>query len=629
MDHRDTLSTSVSATRRIHNTVRHLTPIASENAIDSANVGAGTPATHPELSWTKNLDNLKWNGWGYKDSNFLMNEKGQVYFSGKRYELAGTVLPGFRAFTESIGIDSSKVSPPQPIEDLVKTVPPPIKQENFLNAINGHYAALSFDSSERLFHAHGHTCEEIYKLRWGRFERVPDVVIWPGSQAHVEKIVAAANQFNVVIIPFGGGTSVTDALAAPHDEKRMIVSLAMQRMNKVVWIDKEGLTACIEAGAIGTEIENELAKHGLTLGHEPDSHEFSSLGGWISTRASGMRKNVYGNIEDILISATLVTPIGTIVKKCKAPRVSTGPDLNEMIIGHEGMFGVVTDAVVKVRPIPEAKVYGSVVFPNFEAGVNFMKELSRQRCAPASVRLVDNEQFVFAQSLKPEVSSIHQVLDKIKKWYVTKYKGFRVDQICAATLLFEGTKLKVEREQAQVYAIAKNCGGLPGGEENGKRGYLLTFLIAYLRDYGFDHYYLAESFETSVPTKDVYAVCTQVKERVHKAAAARGIVHPPPFVSCRVTQVYDSGFCIYFYFGFLFSGIKDPVKCFNEIEIEARDEIMKLGGSLSHHHGIGKLRAYAMEEAVGKGGIALLHGLKSTTDPNNVFGAQNMGLTKK
>jgi len=349
------------------------------------------------------------------------------------------------------------------------------------------------------------------------------------------------------------------------------------------------------------------------------------MGGWVATRASGMKKNVYGNIEDILLSATLVTPVGTIVRPCQAPRISTGPDTNQMIMGSEGMFGVITEATVKIRPLPEASVYGSVVFPTFVAGVEFMKELSYKRCAPASVRLVDNEQFQFAQALKPMSSSLHHVLDMFKKWYVTSYRGFSVDEICAATLLFVGTKAQVAAQQTQVYAIAAKFGGLPGGAENGKRGYLLTFLIAYLRDYAYDHFYLSESFETSVNTKDVLTLCEKVKERIRKAAAARGIVHPPPFVSCRVTQVYDTGFAVYFYFGFLFTGVKDPLEAFCQIEIEARDEILQLGGSLSHHHGVGKLRSYAMKEAVGNG-ILMLKGLKKSLDPKNVFASKNMGL---
>lgn len=132
----------------------------------------------------------------------------------------------------------------------------------------------------------------------------------------------------------------------------MIVSVDMTRMNHVKWVDKVNMTACIEAGIIGKEMENELKKYGVVSGHEPDSVEFSSLGGWVSTRASGMKKNVYGNIEDIVVSIKLVTPLGTYVKTNECPRTSNGPDINNIIMGHEGSYGIITEVILRVRPTP-------------------------------------------------------------------------------------------------------------------------------------------------------------------------------------------------------------------------------------------------------------------------------------
>jgi alkyldihydroxyacetonephosphate synthase len=172
------------------------------------------------------------------------------------------------------------------------------------------FLSLRFSAKDRLFHAHGHTCEDIYRLRYGKFERVPDAVIWPGKHEHVEAIVKAATAHNVVVIPYGGGTSVTAAVEPPEHETRMIVSIDMHEMNRIKWIDYESMMACIETGIIGKDLDAKLAKLGLCVGHEPDSSEFSSLGGWIATRASGMKKNTYGNIEDILINAKMVTPSG-------------------------------------------------------------------------------------------------------------------------------------------------------------------------------------------------------------------------------------------------------------------------------------------------------------------------------
>lgn len=131
-----------------------------------------------------------------------------------------------------------------------------------------------------------------------------------------------------MLIPFGGGTNVTEALMPNPEEKRSIVSVDMTRMNKIKWVDKKNMTACIEAGIIGKDMEKELSKFGVMCGHEPDSVEFSSLGGWVSTRASGMKKNRYGNIDDIIVSIKIATPIGTFQKVQNSPRVSSGPDIH-------------------------------------------------------------------------------------------------------------------------------------------------------------------------------------------------------------------------------------------------------------------------------------------------------------
>jgi len=468
--------------------------------------------------------------------------------------------------------------------------------------------------------------DEVYKLRHGGFERVPDAIMYPGTHEHVEHIVKAANKNNVVIIPFGGGTNVTWAVLCPENEKRMIVSLDMREMNAIKWIDLDNMTASIEAGACGQDLEERLAAKGLCVGHEPDSYEFSTLGGWIATRASGMKKNVYGNIEDILISCKIVTSVGTIERKYQAPRISSGPDINEMIIGSEGNFGVITEAVLKVRPLPECKKYGAVVFPTFAAGFNTLRELALMRCFPASIRLVDNEQFRLGHALKVQDSGIWKgIMDAAKKFYITKLKGFDEFELCVATLLFEGSKAEVEFQEKAVYAVAKKHNGLKAGPEDGRRGYLMTFVVAYIRDIVMDYYFVAESFETSIPYSKALACCTGVKQKIKDLATSWGLQYEP-FVSCRITQLYDSGCAIYFYYGFKYKGIAEPLKAFSDMENQARSVILEQGGSISHHHGIGKLRAHFVPQVIDDSHFKLLQGMKSTLDPNNVFASGNMGL---
>ncbi|KAG2459645.1 ADAS protein, partial [Polypterus senegalus] len=229
--------------------------------------------------------------------------------------------------------------------------------------------------------------------------------------------------------------------------------------NRILWIDEKNLTAHVEAGIIGQDLERLLNVSGYCTGHEPDSMEFSTLGGWVATRASGMKKNIYGNIEDLVVHIRMVTPRGVIEKSCQGPRMSTGPDVHHFIMGSEGTLGVVTEVTIKIRPVPEYQKYGSVVFPNFEQGVACLREVAKQRCAPASIRLMDNAQFQFGHALKPQVASIFtSFLDGLKKFYITKFKGFDPNQLCVATLLFEGDREKVLQHEKQVYDIAAKFG---------------------------------------------------------------------------------------------------------------------------------------------------------------------------
>ena len=212
----------------------------------------------------------------------------------------------------------------------------------------------------------------------------------PSSHEQCVNLVELANKHDVVLVPYGGGTNVTWALKLPENEKRMIVSVDMSRMNAIKWVDKENQMACVQAGIQGQDLERDLKQYGMCSGHEPDSAEFSTLGGWISTRASGMKKNTYGNIEDIVVNVTLVTSKGTYAKTNLWPRMSNGPDLNHLVMGSEGNYGIITEAVIKVKPLPEVRIFDSILFYDWESGIKFMYDVSRTKNYPTSIRLVDN-----------------------------------------------------------------------------------------------------------------------------------------------------------------------------------------------------------------------------------------------
>lgn len=239
-----------------------------------------------------------------------------VKFTGDKYLYSGQYLPDlWKWIKENIGMNSDD---PKPIQDDMEIDAPMNLNHKFLEAIESQklFSRRSYEKWERIMHSHGASLREVFALRYGSLEKCVDVVVYPGTHEHVEAIVKLANEHNVVLIPYGGGTNVTQALFLKTQikESRMIVSLDMSRMNKVLWVDKDNMIASVQAGIRGQDLERELKMTGVISGHEPDSSEYSTLGGWLATRASGMKKNTYGNIEDIVQSATFVTSQGTYKK---------------------------------------------------------------------------------------------------------------------------------------------------------------------------------------------------------------------------------------------------------------------------------------------------------------------------
>lgn len=353
--------------------------------------------------------------------------------------------------------------------------------QSILDDIKALGISFSVEGLDRLIRARGQALHEIAAVKTNKIKRLPDVVVWPSCHEEVVELVKLADRRGLVIIPYGGGTSVSGAVECPANELRPIISLDTSQMNEILWVDYENLVVCCEAGILGQDLERELIKLGYTAGHEPDSYEFSSLGGWVATRASGMKKNTYGNIEDLVVHVKMVTPRGVLSKSSKSPRISCGPDFQQTILGSEGSLGVVTEVVLKIRPLPKVTRYGSIVFPDFGSGVKCMREVARQRCQPSSIRLIDNEQFHLGQTLKPAPTAFGSFLEVLKTTYLTKVKGFDMNQLCVATLLYEGSEEDVVAQEKKINAIAAGLGGMPGGAKNGERGYVLTFVIAYIR----------------------------------------------------------------------------------------------------------------------------------------------------
>ena len=481
----------------------------------------------------------------------------------------------------------------------------------------------SSSDKERLLHSHGQTTsDEIYKVLYSKLDSFADLVFYIENEDEAKTLIDLAKKHNVCLIPYGGGTSVSNALKIPKNEDRMVVSVDTRRMNKIESIDEENLLATVECGILGIDLERKLQKLGYTAGHEPDSIEFSTLGGWISTNASGMKKHKYGNIEDIVQNITLITPSGTINQIKPLTRSSIGVKTQNMIFGSEGNFGIITKATIKIHKKPEASTFESILFHTWEDGVGFMNKVARSNLIPASSRLMDNSMVRFASALKEEKTGFNKFMDSIKNFIVFKVKGFDPKKCVVAIFKMEGSAQEVVYQKKNLKLLAKDYNPVFAGAGQGKSGYNLTLAIAYIRDFFMDQNIIGETLESAVPWSDVIKVSEAVTKRLEELHKEYNL--PGTFLfGSRLSKVYHSGACMYNTIAMSFKGVENPEKVFGEIEHELRKTIIENGGSISHHHGVGKLRKDFIPDMVSKGSVKLVKDMKTSQDPTNVFGVSN------
>ena len=271
------------------------------------------------------IRHMKWWGWGHEDVTFDDSTKPELWPYLKR----------------ELGVDEIRWEKPVAFEDV--TLPEQKNNEAFLAAIRAGLGdgQVVDDKKSRLVHAAGKSFRDLWLMRHGQVQFAPDCVVYPDTEEDVALVVRAAHEHGVVLVPFGGGSNIAGCLVPSDRGGRMVVSLDMCRMHRVLEVDRYSLTARIQPGVYGQHLEDQLAEHGVTLGHFPDSFLHSTLGGWVATRSAGMQSDIYGKIEDMVISLRMVTPSGTIITRT-VPKSSNGIDIKHLCIGSEGILGVIT-----------------------------------------------------------------------------------------------------------------------------------------------------------------------------------------------------------------------------------------------------------------------------------------------
>lgn len=538
---------------------------------------------------------MKWWGWGNEDAAF----------DARRH-------PGFWPFAKTVlGIENE--APPRPhvaLEDMQLAEGCP--NARFLAELKSLLGPWQVTHSqyERVVHAYGKGFRDLYRMRQGLSDGAPDLIVYPESENDVVVVLRAAAKHDVTVIPFGGGSNIAGCLER-IDARRMAVSLDMRRMRRVLEVDAESCTARVEAGVFGPDLEEQLSEHGMTLGHFPDSFLHSTLGGWIATRSAGMQSDKYGKIEDMVIALRMVTPEGVLETR-RVPKSSNGINVNHICIGSEGTLGVITEATMRVHGKPQARVVPAYLFPDFESGLEAMRECVRRECTPAMVRLNDPDKTALSVAFKPPSSSLSQAVSKIFKGYL-RAKGFDLPRACLMLTAFEGSRGEVEMQMRRVERVYSKLGGVGLGLGSGKSFEATKYDFPHIRDFLLERDVTTDVSETSTIWKNILPLYRTTMGRIREAIAESGA---KPWAGCHISHTYHCGASVYFTFGFR-QKRGSEMEQYLQVKREAQQSFMDCGATLSHHHAVGTEHLPWLAADISPLGIKAVAALKQGLDPGN------------
>jgi alkyldihydroxyacetonephosphate synthase len=538
---------------------------------------------------------MKWWGWGEDGVSFT--HEGQ---------------PALGPFLQRVlDLDVNRVvSRPIAFDDL--RIPEPSCSPELKAALQDAAPDASTDPLERVVHARGKSLRDLVRHRRGDLGRLPDVVVRPADEEQVQAVMRTALEADAVLIPFGGGTSISGSLEAPEDEQRTVISLDLSRLNRVLEVDAASGLARVQPGAFGPDLERQLNAQGWTLGHFPDSFTHSTLGGWIATRSSGMQSDRYGDIADVTRAVRVVTPSGLLVTR-PVPHASTGPSVREMVLGSEGRLGVITEATVHVRRVPERRVILGYLFPTWSDGLAAMQDIAASEAAPSVTRVSDSYETAFSFATRKDPTILDRLKSRALTTYLKRRRGFDIDAVCLSFIGYEGTERHVAAQRKAVSRIVGRHGGLGIGASPGELYDQKKFDTPYIRDFLLDRGALADVSETSAPWSRLSRLYDTVMSAAHGAFDELGV---RGYIMCHLSHSYHGGACLYFTFGFKPSAQDDGIQQYDLVKSAIQQAFIDAGGTLSHHHAVGTEHARWLEEDISAPGVAMLQSLFSGVDPN-------------
>jgi alkyldihydroxyacetonephosphate synthase len=463
------------------------------------------------------------------------------------------------------------------------------------------------DHSERVLHAAGKGYPDLVRMRAGEPEGAPDAVLYPESHEQLRAVLELCARSSLAVVPFGGGTSVVGGVAPLRGAHRGVLALDTSRMAAVLDLDVESATITVQGGMRAPALERHLGGRGLTLGHFPQSYEYVSLGGCAATRSAGQASTGYGAIDKLVLGLRLAAPASEIQLPA-LPASAAGPGLRQMLVGSEGALGVISELSLRVRPAPQERVYEGVFFENFAAGEQALRALAREHVLPDVARFSDEAETRMSLAL----AGSGGVKGRLGRAYIGA-RGY--SQGCLAILGFEGSAEDVAYRRGRALELVRAGSGLAVGRSPGNAWSKSRFSAPYLRDELLTRGVMVETLETATQWSKLRALHRSVGEAIAQALRDAGT---PGLVMCHISHVYETGASLYFTF-IARQREGDEIGQWQSVKRAASDTIIAGGGTITHHHAVGRDHVPWMEREVGAGGVAALQALKAELDPAGIM----------
>ena len=526
---------------------------------------------------------MKWWGWGDPEHRF---ELGESALATLREEL-GEAEPGDRVELDQVAMPEARPLP-----------------EAVLRACGSESVLTSHE--HRVRRAGGKSYPDLVRARTGRLQEAPDAVVMPAGPDQVAAVLDACASGGVAVVPFGGGTSVVGGVDPYAGRHERVIALDLRRLRRCE-VDERSLTASLGPGLRGPEAEDALNARGVTLGHFPQSFEYATVGGFAATRSAGQASAGYGRFDEMVTSIEMLTPSGP-MRTLATPHTAAGPALREVIVGSEGVLGVISDVTVRVRPAPEARRYEGWIAADFEAGREAVRALAQGGALPDVTRLSDEHE--------TRVSLALAGLEGAKAALFRSYLRLRRRTGgCMMILGWEGTPEDVERRRA-LSARALRAAGIVGlGQAPGRSWEHGRFRGPYLRDELMDLGYFVETLETSHTWSRLDELYRAVGAALDGAMRAQGT---PGIVLCHLSHAYRDGASLYY----TFIAPARPgaeLEQWRAVKTAACEAIVATAGTITHHHAVGRDHAPYMASEVGGVGLEALRALKERLDPAGIM----------